>query len=455
VYLRLLATLGLLAVVACEPATAPTVDDAAPAEDREPVAGGALDPEAAPADFQPIDTTNAVFWVRQTRAAGELLEALGQEFNEQRQGLPLKTEHQGNYSDIFRKVRASIVAGRLPAMAVSYESMTAEYARAGAAVDLDTLLADPAQGLTWEDREDFFPVVIESNRYPDLGDALYSFPFSKSVLVMYFNKTVMAEAGLEEPPATWDEFIDACRTVKRETGKYGYAISIDPSTVDGIIFSLGGDVVDGRTTLFDAPEAIRCFEIFETLVEEDVAYVIPPDTFEDEAAFVDDRVAFVLRTSAAMMSLREMKDDLDSWGVGVIPQANPEEPVTVLFGPNVTLFDVGEEQVATAWSFTKYFISPDVNVRWALATGYVPIRKSAARDPRMQAHWADWTYNRVPFDCLAFARSEPNLAGWQEVRTLIDEAQTAVVSGMLTAEEAARNLKREADQALARAATAP
>ena len=88
-------------------------------------------------------------------------------------------------------------------------------------------------------------------------------------------------------------------------------------------------------------------------------------------------------------------------------------------------------------------------MRWALGTGYLPIRKSAAEHPDMQAFWNETPYNRASFDCLAYAHPEPNVQGWQEVRGLIEKALTSVITGLSTGQDAASELKRAADAALA------
>ena len=92
--------------------------------------------------------------------------------------------------------------------------------------------------------------------------------------------------------------------------------------------------------------------------------------------------------------------------------------------------------------------SADVNVRWALATGYLPIRKSAGADPKMQAYWEEWEYNRIPYENLSFARTEPNVAGWQEVREKIEEALVAVLTKAKSGRQSAVDLKTEADAVL-------
>ncbi len=383
--------------------------------------------------------------------SAELLRTMAEEFNRSHDGLPLKVERTGGYGDIFRKVSASIQARTLPAMAVSYESMTTEYVGSGAVAPLDQWLSDSEHGLSEAERDDFFPVMFETNTFAEHGGKMYSFPFAKSVLVLFFNQHLLDAAGIAGPPATWDQFLAHCRQIKARTGKYGYAIAVDCSTVDAMIFSMGGRVIEGRETQYDSAEALRVFELLDTLVREDLAYVISPGTFDDNVALSNDQVAFTLRTSASIPSIAELiGKDARHWGVAPIPQANPAKPATVLFGPNVTLFNTTVEQQRTAWAFVKYFTSAEATVRWSLATGYLPLRRSAADHPAMIAFWREWAYDRVAFDCLDFARPEPNVAGWQEVRAAVEEAETAVLTKMKTAAQAASELKKKADAILAR-----
>ena len=411
--------------------------------------GGA--PGARP-QFKPINASAAVFWDRQTTETAELLRHLAAEYNANRpEGLlPIKVEYIGGYSDIFRKVSASIQARALPSMAVGYQSMTTEYIQAGAVILVDDLVHDPEVGLSQEELDDFFPVVIETNRYVDYGNRMYSFPFCKSVLMMYFNKKVLGAAGIEAPPATWDEFLAQCRQVKAKTGKHAYAVKADCSTIDGWIYSMGGEVIDGKKSLFDSPESVRAFELLETLAKEELAYQISPGTFDDTAALAQDEVAFVFRSSSGRTGTKGVMDDQSKWGMTRIPQANPDNPRTVLYGPNICIFKTTPEQQQAAWAFIKFFTSAETNVKWALGSGYVPIHRSAVDHPAMQEFWAEWEYNRAAFDCLGFARSEPTVVGWQEVRRLVEKAVTEVLSGIKSGRQAALDLKRGADMVLAR-----
>lgn len=403
--------------------------------------------------FRPVDPDRAVLWDRQINESAALFRELAAEFNAGRAGVPVEVQHAGSYADIFRKVSASIQAGVLPAMAVSYESMTTEYAAAGAAVPLDPLLNDPETGIPPDELADYYPAMLESNRYAEHGGGYFSFPLSKSLLVLFYNTDLVARAGFSGPPATWDAFLEQCRAVRRLTGKPAHAVNVDCSTVNGLIFSMGGEVYRNGETLYDSPAALAVFELYETLVREKLAYVITAGSFDDNVALVKGEVAFTLRQSSARNDLVTILGERRNLlGIAPIPQKDPARPATVVYGPNVTLFPVGDGQTAAAWAFVKWFTRPDISARWSAGTGYLPVRRSALEEPVLRRLWEEWPPGKVPYDCLAFAKSEPNVAGWQEVRDIVGRALLDVLTGTKTAAEAIKQMKPQADAALRRAA---
>ncbi len=398
--------------------------------------------------YRPVNPDAAVFWDRQTTETAALLQDIVTAFNAQYDGMPIRVERAGGYEDIHRKVLASLRAGVVPALAVGYPNTTMEYVRADAVVALDEFIHDPAHGFTEADLADFYPATLEMNRYPQFGGRMYSFPFAKSVLMLYFNRAILRAAGIEAPPATWDEFLAQCRQVKEKTGKYAYAIDVDCSTFNGMMLSMGGEVYADGQTLYDSPAAVRAFRLYQTLAREGVAYQIAGG-YDDDIALTQGAVAFTMRSSAASSGIADvMKDRMDEWGMARIPQDDPARPATVLYGPNFVLFKTTPEQQRAAWAFIKYFTSVENSARWTLDTGYLPVRKAAAAHPEVQRLWAEKPYRKVTFECLPFARPEPNAPGWHEVRDLVERALADVIAGRLDAEAAAARLKRDADTAL-------
>ncbi|MFP6596337.1 MAG: ABC transporter substrate-binding protein [Candidatus Hydrogenedentota bacterium] len=404
--------------------------------------------DSEPKSFDPITADAAELWDRQTTVTADLLTELAEDFNGTHTGLPVKPVSSGGYGDIYKKVIASIRAGVLPAMAVAYENMTAEYMKAGAITPLDSFIGDPETGLSQVELDDYFPAMLATNTFAQFDNQMLSFPYTKSVLVLYHNNRVMREAGLDTPPGTWDEFIAQCRTIKSKTGKYAIAIDIDCSTMSGIIFSMGGEILDGDRTLYDSAASIRAFELIEMLVTEELAYQIPRRTFSDENALGNDEIAFILRTSAQRPYLVDLFEDDSAWGIAPIPQADPDSPHTALYGGNLNIFNTNPELSASAWAFIKYMTSPEISVRWSLETGYLPVRRSAANHPDLKVFWSEWPSNRTAFDCLEFAKPEPNVLGWQEIRGMVEKAETAVITKLQTGRQAALELQKDAQAVL-------
>jgi len=399
--------------------------------------------------FEPIDDSAAVFWDRQTNETAALLDGLIAEFNAEHEGLPLRVEHTGGYGDIYQKTVASIEAGTLPAMSVAYESMVVDYADRGAVVDLRPFFDDSLRGFSAERRDDFLPSILEACYYPEFGGAMLSFPFTKSVLVMYVNETVLREAGIDTPPETWDEFLVQCRRVKAETGKHALSFDVDASTFNGMVFSMGGALIADGVSQYDSEAALGVFRLLETLAQEKLLIQNPPRTFNDQIAFGNDEIAFAFRPSSSIPYFEQTKEGRGGWRVVPIPQSDPSSPGTVLYGANLTLFNTAPEQVETAWAFARFFARPDVLARWCAGSGYVPFRRTAAEHPALAETWDAWPSARVPFACLEFARAEPRVRGWQEIRAEIEHAVTAVITGMQPADAAAQSLKANADRILA------
>ncbi len=399
--------------------------------------------------FAPLNPSHVVFWDRQTAESAVFIKAKANEFNERYPGLPIKVEKAGGYAEIFRKVSASIQAQKLPALSVSYESMTSEYIPTGAVVPMDEYLNSPEIGISEEDFADFFPAVITANRYADFGNKLYSFPLAKSVLVLYYNRDVLMESGISGVPITWDDFYQHLQKVKMKTGKKGFAISIDCSTVSAMIYSFGGEIVKGRETLFNSPETVRVFSFLQRLIKEDLAYVITPGTFDDQIAFAKGEIAYMIRSSSLRIALELLeKERTFHWGIAPLPYATGFRPVTVLFGPNITIFKTTPEQQKRAWLFVRFMTSKENVVNWAIETGYIPIRRSSAENPKLQRFWKEKPYAKVPFECLQFARPEPNLSGWQQVRDMVESAELEVLTLMDTPENVCKKLEKKANAIL-------
>lgn len=397
---------------------------------------------------KPSDPRTVVsFWHTQSGPKAEALRKIVDDFNASQDRYRVVEQYVGNYDTIFRKMVVNIRAKNPPALAVAYESMVAKYHEAGSVVDLDEYLTHPDYGLSKESLADIYPAFIESNRFRHYGNKLLSFPFTKSILMMYYNRGLLEKLGLEPPPRTWDEFVSMCRAVKESGEARGYAISVDPSTIDAMVYSFGGDVLseDETRTAFESPESRKVFDLLGMLVREGLGYMILSDSYNDRDDLAMGRAAFFIRSSTSAPIVAKQTADLRAagmpaaqWDLDIIPHGEGCKPVTVMFGANICMLKTNPDVQRGAWEFIKYFTSRDVTTEWAMKSGYLPVRKSSIEVPILQEFLEKQPWARKPIEALAFSRSEPVIDGWQEIRMHIDDAEHAVLSGTGTDDAIAR-----------------
>lgn len=390
------------------------------------------------------------FWHTQTQENEEALKAIIADFNAAHPGsLPIEATYIGSYTDLFEKIRAFASSNNpsdLPDLAVAYESMIAEYMAADIVRPLDDLIADAAHGLAQADLDDFHPAYLETNRFAQFNNQMLSFPFTKSNLMLYYNQDMLDACGLQ-PPRTWTEFVAACKAIKAKFNIIPLGAAGDPSTFDGMIMSMGGRLIsdDQKDALFDTPAALDTIKLLDQLYKEGLAYQVV-DKNGQNADFGAKKCAFFIRSSTARPFLQDAIGDTFNWNCTGLPVKDGLEPSTVMFGANICILKSTPEREQQAWEFIKYFTSTATTVRWAMATGYLPVRKSAVDDPQMKAFFEAAPQNRSAFDMLPYAHPEPNAAGWQGVRDCLEEAETTIASQLgKTPEEIAKALNDCAD----------
>jgi len=396
-------------------------------------------------------------WHSQKRQNEDTLKLVVERFNAANPRYEVHLSNVGSYTAMFQKARATIQGGTLPDLCIAYESMVAEFMEADVVLPLDDSFTHPDHGFTPEEQADIFPPFIHCNRYPEFDNKLLSFPFTKSLLMLYYNRDILRSAGIEKPPATWAEFIEQCRAIKAKTGAPAFAYSRDPSSFDGMIMSLGGTLATlaDRRSHLDSPEAVRVLDMLHTLISDGLATVVAFGGDEDRTLFANGKVAFILRSSTTRSYMA--KDIVDAqgrdrfeWGMACPPAAAGKPKLTVLYGGNILIFKSTPERQRGAWEFIKFFVSPENTAEWSVKTGYLPIRRSAADQQVLKDFFAQHPRNRSAFDTIPHGVREPSVAGWQAVRTHIATALTRVCMGRATPAQAAAKLAQSADAELQR-----
>ena len=418
-------------------ATTPTRAGATPSTGvNAGAAGAANDYGLKPGSGTAVDNVTIsspvtlTFWHSQTGPNAEALNKVIADFQAANPNITIDAQNQGTYSDIYKKSIAAINGGGLPDLSVAYESFVSEYQAANVVLPLEDYVNSSKYGLSAQDIQDFYPVYITDNQYPEYNNQMLSFPFTKSALVMYYNADKLKEAGLSVPKI-WDEFVSSCKKFTGDTK--GYAINIDASTFNGAVYANGGKLIndDRKGWAFNGPAGVKFLRDIADMVKSGCAYQISKAN-DDQAAFGDGKVVFTLGSSSGLSFYKTAVDKgaKFNWNVAMLPQgANGGTPVTTSYGGNVTLFKSNspEKQLA-AWLFVKYFASTNVSASWSAATGYLPVRRSSADTQTVKDQFTKLPpYQVAVTEIQQYSRPETSVKGTQDTRTFIQDAWTAII----------------------------
>jgi len=120
-----------------------------------------------------------------------------------------------SWNDVDAKVKDMVAAGHAPDLAQI--GAYADYAAAGKLYPASDLLSIRTQA-------DFLSQLTEAGQW---NHTQYGIPFAASTRVLFYNKTLFAEAGVT-PPTTWDELAADARALKAKGVKYPYALPLGP-----------------------------------------------------------------------------------------------------------------------------------------------------------------------------------------------------------------------------------
>jgi multiple sugar transport system substrate-binding protein len=400
------------------------------------------------------DPVTVTFWHTQTGGNDKALADVVAKFNSSNgKNITLKSEFQGTYTQVFQKIMAGIQAGSPPDVAVAYESMVAEYMKANAVIDIADYALKGPQAYSKESLDDIFPQYIEANKYDAFNGKLLSFPFTKSLAVNYYNEDLLRGAGVTKLTGwTMDEFKKMVAGLTKKSGDqtsvYGTWINTDTSYIDAFIFANGGALLNADKTKvrFNEAPVIELFDMWGQMAKDGQGYT--SKGFDYQTDFGNAKVGNVQSSSTSYTFIRDaMKDgSKQKWGIGLGPQKDPAKAATVMFGGNVTVFKTAPIKQAASWEWIKFFTDKESTVAWAIKSSYMPLRKSAAENADLKALWQTDPQAKQAFDLTQYARPEPNITAWQDIRDILTNALTAVITLKSTSKAALDDAAKQANK---------
>jgi ABC-type glycerol-3-phosphate transport system substrate-binding protein len=226
------------------------------------------------------------------------------------------------------------------------------------------------------------------------GDHVYAVPYALGTPLLYYNKTLFRQAGLDpqKAPATMDEVVAAGRTVQQRTGAagFGHVSGIDSKFFGTALFArnAGGRYLNpnGDRVVLDSPQAIAGLQLWQDLA---VRYKIMPIVSNDaewRSAFLSGRLAQYVDSSALLGQAMDSARGRFELGAACYPLF-PGRSVrgVVNSGASFMMFSPPGPRREASLRFLEFITRLDVQGAWSKATGYMPVVRDPLRDPTLKS----------------------------------------------------------------------
>lgn len=416
----------------------------------------------ASASTENNETVEVEFWHSMDASNGETLETLIDNFNESQDDIYVNPIYQGSYADSLTKLRTNLRSDSHP---VLYQS---NFISSGPIIDTEMVV--PMQDFVEEDGYDLSQLNQNILGAYEMGEGeLYAMPFNSSTLLLYYNKDMFEENGLdpEQPPETYEEFTEVAATLTDEN-TYGAAINISSYFIEQLITVQGAELVNngnGRgeelptESLMNSEEAIMTYTWWEDLINN--GYMMNMGSGGHEA-FLSEEAGITFGSTAVLNKLMEGSEGKFEVGTGFIPYPEDKEGeggVSVGGGSLYIMDNKPEEEQQAAWEFVKYLMEPEQQGYWYINTGYFPVNDSAYELPEVEETLEEFPQFETAINQLEVslennagsnAGKGPVIGIYPDMRTIIVEAMEEVVNDVKTPEEALNDAAEAITDALER-----
>ncbi len=283
------------------------------------------------------------------------------------------------WGQAFEKLATMVQGGQIPDVVEMPDRWLSLYANNDQLVDLGTYME------SWPDASELNDRAVQYGSY--VNDTMYMVPYGFYLRAMFWNKKLFAEAGLDSPPRTMDDFMAASEAISALDGKTGYCLRGGPGGANGYVMMMANMM--GHDDYFDeegnssinSPEAIQGLQFLVDMYQK--GYV-PKDSVnwgfnEIVAGFYSGTCAMLDQDPDALIAIAE-RMDADDFAVAPMPLGPAGKSFPTIGYAGWAMFEASEHKDEAA-ALIGHLSSRESNLDWAKFVGVIPIHQGAEQDP--------------------------------------------------------------------------
>ena len=344
------------------------------------------------------------------------------------------------YADTKTQIAAGAAAGTMADVVGLDGSWVYDFAKQGSIANLTELME--ADG--YDDSQLSDQIKYEGNTY--------MIPVVNFAYPLFVNTDILEEAGVEEIPTTWTEFLDACDKITTNTDKAAYAIPLSTEAPNGIqnqfsswLWASGGNLLqDGKPALTDNDKLAQLVDMVKTMKDKgylsDGAEAMKEQDMVNE--FENGRLAFMVDGISHLTTIKTESPDLN-FTFANMPVMDDYSDKSGLDVANwgIGIADNCENKEA-AMQFVEYLMSPEVNAKLAQLANAFPGNSTAepdysSNDELFQKAFEIFSEGYAINEFTGAPTAEDLMRSMNEQLVLYIDGDTASVDEMLSATQEA------------------
>src|SRR5262245_33866858 len=380
----------------------------------------------------------------------EALNARAEGFNRSQTEYKVVPVYKGTYTETMTGAIAAFRAKQQPHIVQVFEVGTATMMAAkGAIYPVHQLMADAGEAF---DPNAYLPAVY--GYYSTTDGKLLSMPFNSSTPVLYYNKDAFKKAGLDgdKPPKTWPELEETAKKLLASGAQCGFtsqwqtwiqvenfgAWHNDPFATGQNGFAS----IDIKLTINDPLRQRHIDNLAKW--HKDKIFVYAGREGKPNPKFTTGECPMIMGSAGSAGGFAQAMKETP-FGIAMLPYYSDVTgaPQNSIIG-GATLWVLSGKPKAEYKGVARFFAylsSPEVQSKWHMETGYVPITKAAYGLTRAQGFYDKFPGRDVAVEQLNFKPPTDNSKGLRignfvQIRDVMDEELEAVWAGQKTAKQA-------------------
>lgn len=317
----------------------------------------------------PVELT---FWHGYTEADGDVLETIVEDFNASHEDITIATEVK-TWASIDDTLLTALSAGEGPDIVAMPAERLPVYASRGAFASLNDFYEDQDSNTAH-----LVPGAVDM---VEVEGEQYGVPAGFVPLAVYYNTSLFEDAGIEEFPQDWDQWVEAAEQLTvDENGdgtpeQYGAVMPDHETVANGLWPSLfygnGGDIVEDGQAVIDSPQNAATLEFWRSAIVDDQISPTGVDGIGADELFGSGKTAMTV--GGPWMASIATENGID-YAIAPIP-AGPEAQAASAIGISMAASaEASDAEQEAAQEFFSFFLNEENSIEWSLGSGWPPLR---------------------------------------------------------------------------------